>query len=119
MSETKPGEAKFWDLAQELLQRPDVSRSTMMGLPCLRFDGAFFASLDRQTGDLLVKLAEPRVNELVAADRAHSFAPAGRRFREWAAIPYERSRSWKRLLDEALAFAITHPSKPARRAAKG
>ncbi|MFM2073098.1 MAG: hypothetical protein RLZZ623_3362, partial [Actinomycetota bacterium] len=47
MSETEPSEAKFWDLAEELLQRPDVSRSTMMGLPCLRLDGAFFASLDR------------------------------------------------------------------------
>ena len=43
------------------------------------------------TGDLLVKLPEARVDELVAAGRADPFAPAGRRFREWAAIPPERA----------------------------
>ena len=99
------GEAKFAALAAPLMDRPDVERSTMMGLPCLRLHGAFFASCDRRTGDLLVKLPEARVDELVDTGRAHAFAPAGRRFRQWAAIPVERSRSWKRLLDEALAFA--------------
>ena len=104
-----PGEARFWDLATPLLGRPGVTRSTMMGLPCLRYNGAFFASCDRRTGDLLVKLAETRVDVLVAAGRATSFAPAGRRFREWAAIPDGQSRTWKRLLDEALEFAADHP----------
>lgn len=101
---TTADEAKFWDLAEALLGRTGVERSTMMGLPCLRINGAFFASCDRRTGDLLVKLPEARVDELVDAGRANSFAPAGRRFREWAAIPPARSRSWKRLLDEALTF---------------
>ena len=66
--------------------------------------GAFFASCDRRTGDLLVKLPETRVDELVADGLAHAFAPAGRRFREWAAIAPGRSRTWRRRLDEALAF---------------
>ena len=69
-----PGEAKFWDLAEPLLVRPEVTRSTMMGLPCLRWNGAFFASCDRRTGDLLIKLAETRVDELVAAEQAKPFA---------------------------------------------
>jgi hypothetical protein len=98
------GEDRFWSLADALLSREGVTKSTMMGLPCLRIDGAFFASCDRRTGDLLVKLPAPRVDELIAAGRAHPFAPAGRRFREWAAVPPERSRSWRRLVDEALAF---------------
>ena len=98
------GEQRFWDLAEPLLARPGVARSTMMGLPCLRVGGAFFASCDRATGDLLVKLPESRVDELVASDRARPFAPAGRRFREWAAIPVESGRSWRRLLDDALRF---------------
>ena len=105
-----PGEARFWDLAEPLLGRAEVTRSTMMGLPCLRWNGAFFASCDRRTGDLLVKLAESRVDELVAAGRANPFAPAGRRFREWAAVPHDRLRTWRRLLDEALDFAINHPA---------
>jgi hypothetical protein len=101
---TTPGEARFWTVVEPLLARPGVERSTMMGLPCLRTNGAFFASCDRRTGDLLVKLPAARVDELVDAGRAQSFAPAGRRFREWAAIPSERNRTWKRLIDEALAF---------------
>jgi hypothetical protein len=112
-----PGEARFWDLAEPLLGRAGVTRSTMMGLPCLRWKGAFFASCDRRTGDLLVKLTESRVAELVASGRANSFAPAGRRFREWAAVPEHRSRTWKRLLDEALQFAVEHPA-PAKRTSK-
>jgi hypothetical protein len=98
------GEERFWSLAEPLLARPGVERSTMMGLPCLRVHGAFFASCDRRTGALLVKLPRARVDQLVDAGRAHAFAPAGRRFREWAAVSPERSGSWRRLLDDALAF---------------
>jgi hypothetical protein len=104
MTAMTDGEAQFWELAEPLLARPGVTRSTMMGLPCLRVNEAFFASCDRRSGDLLVKLPAARVAELVAAGRAQPFAPAGRRFREWAAVPLERSRSWRRLLDDALAF---------------
>ena len=107
------GEACFWDLAEPLLAGPGVERSTMMGLPCLRLDGAFFASFDRRTGDLLIKLTEPRVDELVASGQADPFAPAGRRFREWAAVPEGRSEGWQALLDEALQVASDRP--PARK----
>ncbi len=98
------GEHRFWSLAHPLLGREGITRSTMMGLPCLRVDGAFFASCDRKTGDLLVKLPEARVDELVTAGRAATFAPAGRRFRKWAAVPAAPSRDWKRLMEEALVF---------------
>ena len=109
MTAATTGQSRFGDLTEPLLARPGVARSTMMGLPCLRIHGAFFASCDRRTGDLLVKLPEARVDELVDAGRAQAFAPAGRRFREWAAIPVERSRTWNRLLDEALAFVGDAP----------
>ena len=119
MTDLSAHEARFWALAEPLLaERPGVTRSTMMGLPCLRVDGAFFASWDRKTGALLVKLPEARVDELVHAGRAESFAPAGRRFREWAAIPVDRSRSWRALLDQAYEHVSTMPpakAKPKRR----
>ena len=54
-----PGEARFWDLATPLLGRPGVTRSTMMGLPCLRWNGVFFALCDRRSGDLLVSSPRP------------------------------------------------------------
>jgi hypothetical protein len=102
-------EARFWTLAEPILAQAGVTRSTMMGLACLRIDGQFFGSFDRRTGDLVVKLPAARVDELVDAGRAHPFAPAGRRFREWVAISPTRSRSWPALLDEAVAFVASQP----------
>lgn len=92
-------------LAEELLSDPSVTRSTMMGLPCLRYQGRFFASLDRRTGALLVKLPAARVGEVVATGHGEPFAPAGRTFREWVALPRPDRRRWRRLLAEAKAFA--------------
>lgn len=97
---------QFWTHAEQFLDRPGVTRSTMMGLPCLRIDGQFFASFDRRTGDLLVKIPASRVDELVDAGEADSFAPAGRRFREWAAISPAREGSWDPLLQEAFDFVV-------------
>jgi hypothetical protein len=103
------GQQRFWRLAQPLLIRPGVTSSTMMGLPCLRHNGHFFAACDRRTGNLLAKLSEARVTELLEAGHAGPFAPAGRRFRQWAAIPESAARIWEATLDEALAFAEGHP----------
>ena len=110
---TADAEAHFRDLTEPLLAGAGVERSTMMGLPCLRLEGAFFASFDRRTGNLLVKLTEARVDELISARRAEPFAPAGRRFRAWAAIPDRRH--WTALLDEALAVAAVLPAKTSGR----
>jgi hypothetical protein len=100
------GEERFWELAAPLLDQAGVTRSSMMGFPCLRLHGDFFASCDRRSGDLVVKLDERQVSALIDAGRAEPFAPSGRRFREWAAIPYERRRTWVRQLDAALAAAV-------------
>ena len=110
---TPDAEACFRDLTEPLLARAGVERSTAMGLPCLRLDGTFFASFDRRTRDLLVKLTEARVDELLATSRAEPFAPAGRRFRAWAAIPDRRH--WTALLDEALTIAAVVPAKTSGR----
>lgn len=99
------GEELFWQLAEPLLADPAVTRSTMMGLPCLRRNGRFFASLDRRSQALLVKLPADRVTALIAASHAEPFAPAGRVFREWAALPRPDRRRWRTLLNEAHRFA--------------
>lgn len=104
-TDNTPGENRFWELAQPLLDQAGVARSTMMGFPCLRLHGDFFATCDRRTGDLVVKLDEGQVNRLIDDGKAGPFAPNGRRFREWAAIPYTRSRTWGRHLDAALTAA--------------
>jgi hypothetical protein len=113
-SGSRPADADFWALAEPLLARAGVTRSTMMGFPCLRLDGDFFACCDRRSGDLVVKLDEPRVDALLAAGRAEPFAPNGRRFREWAVVPRRRRRTWPALLDEALGCSADR-----RRAGRG
>jgi hypothetical protein len=102
----------FWSLAGPLLARPGVTRSTMMGFPCLRLDGDFFASCERTTGELVVKLDEARAGELVDAGRAQPFAPNGRVFREWVLVPRARRRSWAALLDEAFECSVRRQSRP-------
>ena len=95
----------FWDAARPALSRDGVETGTMMGFPCLRLRGVFFASSDRETGDLVVKLPEDRVSALIADGDAVPFAPNGRTFREWARVPQRDPARWRRLIDEALVFA--------------
>jgi hypothetical protein len=112
-------EELFWDLAEPLYADPAVSRSTMMGLPCLRHSGRFFASLDRRNGALLVKLSADRVAALIGAGHGEPFAPAGRVFRDWVAIPKPDRRRWRALLtearDRAAVAGSAQPGGPARR----
>jgi hypothetical protein len=103
-------EALFWSYANPLLEQAGVTRSTMMGFACLRLDGAFFASCDHRSGDLVVKLDRARVQELLTSGRAEPFAPNGRVFGEWAAVPVRLSRTWAGLLDDALQHAAKRRS---------
>jgi len=97
-------ETLFWQLAQQLLAEPGVSQGTMMGYPCLRANGAFFACVERATGHLIVKLPASRVSALVGTGQALPFAPNGRTFREWAAFPVADPGEWRALLAEAREF---------------
>jgi hypothetical protein len=99
------GAELFRDLVDPLYADPAVQRSTMMGLPCVGLNGRFFASLDRRTGALLVKLPSDRVQQVIADGHGEPFAPAGRVFREWVAVPRPDRRRWQRLLLEAQSHA--------------
>jgi hypothetical protein len=99
-----PTEEHFLELAEALFADPRVSRSTMMRLPCLRWDGRFFAGYDRCSVALVVKLAEARIDDLVGTGQAEPFAPAGRRFKQWASISAARQQLWAEYLTEARRF---------------
>jgi len=103
--------APFWMAGEGALQHDGVQRGTMMGFPCLRFHGTFFASCERRTGNLIVKLPVQRVQELIHAKEAIAFAPNGRTFREWALITSRDADRWHHFISEALAFA-QHPDNP-------
>lgn len=100
--------AFFDDVAVTLLAQPGVSPGTMMGFPCLRVDGNFFASCDHRTGDLIVKLPRDRVEEIIKAGGGKPFAPAGRTFREWVLVENRDETSWAALMAEARTFVSGH-----------
>lgn len=95
-------ETAFWDLATDYLASNDIEEGTLMGSPCLRLSGDFLATIHRKTGDLIVKLNAERTAELIEQGTAVAFAPAGRTFTEWVAIPSDDVEVWRAVLDEAL-----------------
>jgi hypothetical protein len=99
----------FTEVSAPALAHPHVARGTMMGFPCLRVAGAFFASCDPRSGDLIVKLPRERVQELIGADSGKPFAPAGRTFRQWVVIDDRDEIRWADLIDEACAFVAAQP----------
>ena len=99
-------------LTDDLLYDPVVGRSTMMGHPCVRRAGRFFASFDPRADALVVKLPRERVIELVEGGTGAPFAPNGRVFREWVTVPDPDPDAWEALLNEARDFAAPAPPAP-------
>lgn len=97
--------ALYDELTDDLLYDPAIGRATMMGYPCVRLAGRFLASYFDKEACLVVKLPRERVGELVDTGAGEPFAPAGRVFREWVAVPRVDRELWQRLLEEAVAFA--------------
>jgi hypothetical protein len=96
------------ELTDDLLYDPAVGRSTMMGYPCVRRAGRFFASFDWRSGALVVKLSRQRAAEVIADGDGEPFAPNGRVFREWVTVPDRDHCLWARLLAEAHDLAAPH-----------
>ena len=103
MKDTDPT-AFFWKVAEPMLREQAISKGKIMGIPCLRCEGEFLAAADHRTGDLIVKLPAARVARLIDERKGAEFAPAGRRFNEWAVVAKRDARFWKRLLNEAKEF---------------
>ncbi len=98
----------FWELAAELhVEEPRVVEGTIMNGRCLRVGKEFLALVDYKGSGLVVKLPKARVAELIEEGKGLPFAPAGRVFREWLAVPNPDRRLWRALLREGVAFVRT------------
>ena len=104
--ERDPRHETFWVLADRWIAAEKVDEGTMMGHHCLRArpHGGFVATVEKSSGDLIVKLPRPRVDDLIGEGSGRPFAPAGKVFREWVAIPTEHEELWEQLLEESVAF---------------
>lgn len=104
MTEGDRARSDFWDTASELMAADErLVEGSIMGQPCLRLGKEFVAMPEHNGLRMIVKLDAARVAELVAAGTAESFAPAGKVFREWAAVA--DAAQWRPLLEEAIAKA--------------
>lgn len=100
------GHERFWGVADDFIASGRLIEGTMMGTQCLRSassDG-FVATVERSTGNLVVKLPKNRVAELIAAGQGLSFAPATKVFKEWVAIPDFDESVWTALIEESMQF---------------
>jgi hypothetical protein len=98
------GDDIWRELAERLLaEDPRIGLKHAFGSPGLRLDDKIFAMHVR--GELVVKLAAGRCEELASDGRARPFAMGGREMREWTVIGPEREFEWDGLADEALAYA--------------
>ncbi len=104
--ERNPDHANFWEVADASILQGQVDEGTMMGHHCLRTTpgGGFVATVERSTGNLVVKLSEGRVRELIDSGDGRAFAPAGKVFKEWVAIPTYDAERWSELIDESIEF---------------
>ncbi|MFT7597333.1 MAG: hypothetical protein ACI8TP_000251 [Acidimicrobiales bacterium] len=107
---TSDENGQFWDLASELMGSDNrLSEGTIMSSRCLRIAGArgkaeFLAMPHHLEDGLVVKLPRDRVGELIEAGTAESFAPAGKVFKEWAAVMTYNEDLWRSLLHESISF---------------
>jgi hypothetical protein len=98
-------ESTFWELIDELREGdPRIEEGTIMGGRCARVAGEFLALVGFTGTGLVVKLPRSRVDELIASGVGEPFAPAGKVFREWVAVPQRDRRRWRSLLREGVAF---------------
>ncbi len=98
-------EELFWALAAELQSAdPRICESTIMNGRCLRVGKEFLALVDYKGSGLVVKLPTARVQQLITEGIGRPFAPAGRIFKEWLAVPKPDRRGWKALLQEGVEF---------------
>lgn len=98
--------ARFWDIAEPYLAGGVLVEGTMMGHQCLRTasSNGFVATIERSTGNLVVKLPKARVAELIEAGIGLPFAPAKKVFSEWIALADFDEQRWSDLIEESMAF---------------
>ncbi|WEO78522.1 hypothetical protein BJQ94_05650 [Cryobacterium sp. SO2] len=103
------GVAVLQALVAELPAHPPVTLGRMFNGDGVKVREKIFAFIGRN-GDLVAKVPEPRVLELVSL---HTGAPVvmGRRtMREWVRLPAKAGvAAWGEVLDEAYRFGLTRP----------
>ena len=97
-------------LISELPAHPVVTRGRMFNGDGVKVHEKMFAFIGRN-GDLVAKVPESRVRELVALEAGAPVVMGRRTMREWVRLPAEAGvGAWSEVLDEAYSFGLTRPA---------
>jgi TfoX/Sxy family transcriptional regulator of competence genes len=100
---------QFREICERLLASdPQIELKHAFSSPGLRYDDKIFAMLVK--GELVVKLAAGRCEELASDGAARPFTMGDRAMREWVVVGSAREFEWDGLADEALAYARSAPA---------
>lgn len=83
----------------------DVSHSTMMKSPCLRYKGQFMTMMFEKEDSLIIKVSPERVDEIIATGKGREFNFTKKRFKEWVLIPRQFEDQYDDFIYEAVAYA--------------
>jgi len=99
-------QARYDDICDALTAWcPDVGRSSVFGMPCLKCSGRVVAGFTRPEGGVVFKLTDPATRaRALSIPGAHLFDPSGRgeHFRQWVVVPSARADEWESLAYEAV-----------------
>ena len=95
----------FDEIANSLLEAPDITKGKMFGSETLKINNKVFAMLVK--GDLVTKLSKPRVSELLAQKTGEIFDPGhGNKMTEWIRFS-ENQVHWKEWIQEARDYVLS------------
>ena len=95
---------------------PDVRRSTIFGMPCLKRGRRVVCGFPRGEEAMVFRLLEPEAHtRALALPGAHLFDPSGRGepFRAWVVVPAGHADAWEGLAHAAVTQELDLPPTPA------
>jgi hypothetical protein len=109
---------RFDDICDALTAwHPDVRRSKVFGMPCLKRSGRVVAGYLRGERAMVFKLTDSDAHaQALDLPGAHLFDPSGRGevFRQWVVVPAKHSDEWQELSYTALVQDHSVPPQSIR-----
>jgi hypothetical protein len=98
---------RYLAIADELHYNPEISQSRKSLSSGLRIKSKIFAMLSK--GQIVVKLPQTRVDELIERGEGERYESGGHPLREWVLIKPTTEEGWMGLVQEAQAFVDSQP----------
>ncbi len=103
-----PSQKLFDSIAQEFASGDaGITKSKMMGSPCLKVRGKMFAVYWRDA--MIFKLAGDAHKNALARKGAQLFDPSemNRPMKEWVVVPYAHKAKWRAFTESALTYVAS------------